>query len=60
MNSKVIGTNSTNIAKGHYNAVDSATMPISGSPDNYTSNVTDYNDGYSGLGILEQQPKPLL
>ena len=60
MKSKVTGTNSAKMTKGHYNAIDSATMPMSGTPDNYASNVTDYYDGHSGLDMLEQQPKPLL
>ena len=60
MKSKVTGTNSTKMTKGLYDAIDSATMPISGTPENYTSNVTDYNEGHSGLDMLEQQPKPLL
>ena len=53
MKSKVTGTNSTKMTKGLYDAIDSATMPISGTLENYTSNVTDYNEGHSGLDMLE-------
>jgi hypothetical protein len=54
MKNKGASTNSANrkITNARYNVVDSATLPMHSGLENYTSNVTDYNDGYSGLDML--------
>ena len=51
MKNKGARTNSANrkIGNARYNVVNSATLP---NQENFTSNVTDYNDGYSGLDML--------